>query len=173
MNTTLFIEILAYTIPAIITGVVAYLLFNAHFKDQQNTRRWLIQKDNQKTALPLRLQAYERLTLLMERINPSQLVSRVNPISDDKNDYQNFIITQIEQELEHNLTQQIYVSEQCWAIVLTAKNATIQMIRLAAKNEKVIDANSLRELIITDLLEKTAPSSAALSFIKNEVSELF
>jgi hypothetical protein len=43
MNTTLFIEILAYTIPAVIT-VVAYLLFNAHFKDQQNTRRWLIQK---------------------------------------------------------------------------------------------------------------------------------
>lgn len=173
MNTTLFIEILAYTIPAIITGVVAYLLFNAHFKDQQNTRRWLIQKDNQKTALPLRLQAYERLTLLMERINPSQLVSRINPISDDKNDYQNFIIAQIEQELEHNLTQQIYVSEQCWAIVLTAKNATIQMIRLAAKNEKVTDANSLRELVITDLLEKTAPSNAALSFIKNEVSELF
>lgn len=173
MNTTLFIEILAYTVPAVITGLVAYLLFNAHFKDQQNTRRWLIQKDNQKTALPLRLQAYERLTLLMERINPSQLVSRVNPISDDKNDYQNFIIAQIEQELEHNLTQQIYVSEQCWAIVLTAKNATIQMIRLAAKNEKVTDANSLRELVITDLLEKTAPSSAALSFIKNEVSELF
>jgi hypothetical protein len=173
MNTTLFIDIIAYTIPALITGLVAYSLFNAHFKDQQNTRRWLIQKENQKTALPLRLQAYERLTLLMERINPSQLVGRINPISNDKNDYQNYIIAQIEQELEHNLTQQIYVSERCWAIVLTAKNATIQMIRLAAKNEKVTDANSLREVIITDLLEKTAPSSAALSFIKNEVNELF
>tara|TARA_R110000868_G_scaffold128_4_gene1337 strand:+ start:3703 stop:4224 length:522 start_codon:yes stop_codon:yes gene_type:complete len=172
MNTTLFIDIIAYTIPALITGLVAYSLFNAYFKDQQNTRRWLIQKENQKTALPLRLQAYERLTLLMERINPSQLVGRVNPISNDKNDYQNYIIAQIEQELEHNLTQQIYVSEKCWAIVLTAKNATIQMIRLAAKNEKVTDANSLREVIITDLLEKTAPSSAALSFIKNEVNEL-
>ncbi|MDG2431764.1 hypothetical protein [Flavobacterium sp.] len=173
MNTTLFVEILAYTLPAVITGLVAYSLFNSYFKDQQNMRRWLIQKDNQKTALPLRLQAYERLTLLMERINPSQLVSRVNPVSNDKYDYQNFIIAQIEQEMEHNLTQQIYVTEQCWAIVLTAKNATIQMIRLAAKNEKVTDANSLRELIITDLLDKTAPSSAALSFIKNEVSELF
>jgi hypothetical protein len=173
MNSTIFFDILAYTIPALITGIVAYLLFNAHFKDQQNTRRWLIQKDNQKTALPLRLQAYERLTLLMERINPSQLVSRINPISEDKNDYQNYIIAQIEQEIEHNLTQQIYVSEQCWAIVLTAKNATIQMIRLAAKNEKVTDANSLREVLITDLLDKTAPSSAALSFIKNEVNELF
>ena len=173
MNTNLFIEILAYTLPPVITGRVAYYLFNAHFKDQQNTRRWLVQKDNQKTLLPLRLQAYERLALLMERINPSQLVSRINPISDDRNDYQNFIIAQIEQEIEHNLTQQIYVSEQCWAIVLTAKNATIQMIRLAAKNEKVTDAGSLRELVLTDLLNKTAPSSAALSFIKNEVAELF
>jgi hypothetical protein len=66
-----FIEILAYTIPAVIT-VVAYLLFNAHFKDQQNTRRWLIQK-RIKNSFTLRLQAYERLTLLMERINPSQV----------------------------------------------------------------------------------------------------
>lgn len=173
MNTAIFFEILANTIPALITGIVAYSLFKAHFKDQQNNRHWLIQKENQKTALPLRLQAYERLTLLMERINPSQLVSRVNPISDDKNDYQNYIIAQIEQEIDHNLTQQIYVSEQCWAIVLTAKNATIQMIRLAAKNEKVTDANSLRELVITDLLDKMAPSSAALSFIKNEVAALF
>jgi hypothetical protein len=173
MNTTIFFDIIAYTIPALITGVIAYSLFNAHFKDQQNNRRWLIQKDNQKTALPLRLQAYERLTLLMERINPSQLVSRIKPISEDKNDYQNYIVAQIEQEIDHNLTQQIYVSEQCWAIVLTAKNATIQMIRLAAKNEKVTDANNLREVLITDLLDKTAPSSAALSFIKNEVSELF
>lgn len=173
MNSTIFFDILAYTIPSLITGLVAYSLFNAHFKDQQNTRRWLIQKDNQKTALPLRLQAYERLTLLMERINPSQLVSRINPISDDKNDYKNYVIAQIEQEIEHNLTQQIYVSEKCWAIVLTAKNATIQMIRIAAQNEKVTDANSLREVLITDLLDKTAPSSAALSFIKNEVTELF
>jgi hypothetical protein len=51
------------------------------------------------------------------------------------------------------------------------KKHTIQMIRLAAKTKS--DANSLRELVITDLLEKTAPSSAALSFIKKQVSELF
>mgnify|MGYP003679243817 FL=1 len=121
----------------------------------------------------LEIEAYERLTLLMERINPLQLVNRISPISDDKNDYKNYIIAQIEQEIEHNLTQQIYVSEKCWAIVLTAKNATIQMIRIATQNEKVTDANSLREVLITDLLDKTAPSSTALSFIKNEVNELF
>jgi hypothetical protein len=173
METTTITEILAYTIPSLITGGVAYYLFDAHFKDQQNTRRWLLQKDNQVATLPLRLQAYERMTLFMERINPSQLMVRITPISEDKNEYQNFVIAQIEQEYEHNLSQQIYISEKCWSIIITAKNATIQMIRLAAKNEKVNDARGLREAVISDLLEKPSPSSAALAFIKSEVGELW
>lgn len=173
MDATKLIELASYTLPAIITGLVAYNLFNSYFKDQQNTRRWLLQKDSQKELLPLRLQAYERMTLLMERINPSQLLVRITPISDDKNEYANYVIAQMEQEFEHNLAQQIYVSDECWSIITTAKNATIQMIRLAAKTEKVADANQLREVILSDLLEKTSPSSAALAFIKNEVGQLW
>lgn len=173
MDSTTITEIIAYTLPSLITGTVAYLLFNSHFKDQQNTRRWLLQKDNQAATLPLRLQAYERMTLFMERINPSQLLVRITPHSEDKNEYQNFVIAQVEQEFEHNMTQQIYISDECWSIIVTAKNATIQMVRLAAKNEKVTDANSLREVIISDLLEKPSPSSAALAFIKNEVAQLW
>ncbi|UQD56932.1 hypothetical protein [Flavobacterium sp. K5-23] len=173
MESTTIIEIIAYTLPSLITGGVAYFLFDSHFKDQQNTRRWLLQKDNQSGTLPLRLQAYERVTLFMERINPSQLMIRINPLSEDKNDYQNLVIAQIEQEFEHNLAQQIYISEECWSIIVTAKNATIQMIRLAAKNEKVSNADSLREVVISDLIEKQSPSYAALAYIKNEVGQLF
>lgn len=173
MNSTIIIEIVAYTIPSLITGGVAYFLFQSHFKDQQNTRRWLLQKDNQKIALPLRLQAYERMTLFMERINPSQLIVRINPVSTDKNDYSNYVIAHIEQEFEHNIAQQIYVSDKCWAVILTAKNAIIQLIRTAAKNEKVSNADELRTFIISELLEKNSPSNTALSFIKNEVAELW
>lgn len=173
MDSTKIIEILAYTLPSLITGGVAYFLFNSYFKDQQNTRRWLLQRDNRKDTLPLRLQAFERMTLFMERINPSQLLVRISPISDDKNEYSNYVIAQVEQEFEHNLAQQIYISDECWSIITAAKNATIQMIRLAAKNEKVADANQLRELILSDLLEKQSPSSAALAFIKNEVGQLW
>lgn len=173
MDSTKIIEIVAYTLPSLITGGVAYFLFNSYFKDQQNTRRWLLQKENQPAILPLRLQAYERLTLLMERINPSQMMVRINPLSNDKTDYQNLVIAQIDQEFEHNLSQQIYVSEECWTIILTAKNATIQMIRLATQNEKVTDADSLRAFIVSVYLEKSTPSSAALSFIKNEVGQLW
>lgn len=173
MDSTKLIELASYTFPAIITGLVAYYFFNAYFKDQQNTRRWLLQKDNRKDTLPLRLQAYERMTLLMERINPSQLLVRIAPISDDKNEYANYVIAQVEQEFEHNLAQQIYISDECWSIISAAKNATIQIIRLAVKNEKVADANQLREVILSDLLEKTSPSNAALAFIKNEVGQLW
>lgn len=173
MDSTKLIELASYTLPSAITGLVAYYLFNAYFKDQQKTRRWLLQKDNRKDLLPLRLQAFERLTLFIERINPSQLLIRVTPISNDKNDYANYVIAQIEQEFEHNVTQQIYITDECWSIITAAKNATIQIIRTAAKNEKAADANQLRELILSDLLEKQSPSSAALSFIKNEVGQLW
>lgn len=173
MDSTKLIELASYTLPAIITGLVAYTLFNSYFKDQQKTRRWLLQKDNRKDTLPLRLQAFERMALFMERINPSQLLIRITPVSEDKNEYANYVIAQVEQEYEHNLAQQIYISDECWSIITTAKNATIQMIRLAVKKEKVISANQLRELILSDLLEKPSPSSAALAFLKNEVGQLW
>ena len=173
MDSTKIFEILAYTLPSLITGGVAYFLFDSYFKDQKNTRRWLLQKDNRKDILPLRLQAYERMTLFMERINPSQLLVRIAPISEDKNEYANYVIAQVEQEFEHNLAQQIYISDECWSIITAAKNATIQMIRLATKSEKVADANQLREVILSDLLEKQSPSSAALAYIKNEVGQLW
>jgi hypothetical protein len=173
MENTQLIELLSYTIPSVITGSIAYLLFQSYFNDQQNSRRWLSQKESQKISLPIRLQAFERMTLFLERINPSKLLIRVVPLSENKNDYENYVIAQIEQEFEHNLTQQIYVSEECWTIIVTAKNATIQMIRKANMSERVTSADKLREVILNDLMEKQSPSSAALSYLKNEINALW
>ncbi len=170
---TKIIEILAYTIPSLITGGVAYFIFISYFKDQQNTRKWLIQKENQKLALPLRLQAYERMVLFLERINPTKLLLRVTPISQEKSDYENLIISQIEQEFEHNLTQQLYLSDASWTIILTAKNSTIQMIRKVSRTENILNTDAMREKILNDLLDKQSPSNLALSFLKNEVNELW
>ena len=173
MDSTRIIELISYTLPTIIMAFVAYSFFELYTKNENAKRMYLLQKDTKPDTLALRLQAYERMTLFLERINPSQLLVRITPISENKNDYQNFVIAQIEQEYEHNLAQQIYVSEECWSTITTAKNATIQMILLATKNEKIADANQLREIILRDLLEKPSPSSAALAFIKNEVNQLW
>lgn len=171
MDTTKFIELLAYTFPAIITGAVAYYFFRMHFKNEEGRRRYALQKESQKDALPLRLQAFERMALFLERINPTKLLIRITPHSQNKHDYENFVIAQIEQEFEHNLTQQIYMSDDCWTIIVTAKNATIQMIRKASMSERVDSADKLREVILSDLMEKQTPSSAALSYLKNELNE--
>lgn len=172
MDNSKIFEILAYTLPSLITGGVAYYLFNSYFKDQQNTRRWLLQKENQKDSLPLRLQAYERMALFLERINPSNLLIRVTPFSSDKNQYENLIIEHINQEYEHNITQQIYVTDECWTIIQTAKNTTIQNIRKTNMSDKVDSANKLREVVLSNLLDNQSPSTIALSFLKDEVSRI-
>jgi hypothetical protein len=127
----------------------------------------------QVNAMPLRLQAYERVALFLERISPSKLLIRIAPISSNKNDYESLLIQNIEQEFEHNLSQQIYISDKCWSIVTTAKNATIQLIRKASMSEKTDTSDKLREIVLTEMMERHSPSDAALSFIKEEVSELW
>ena len=173
MDSTRIIELISYTLPTLIMGFVAYNFFELHTKNETAKRNYLLQKETKPDTLSLRLQAYERMTLFLERINPSQLLVRITPISENKNDYQNYVIAQIEQEFEHNLAQQIYVSDECWSTITTAKNATIQMILLATKSEEIIDANQLREVILKNLLEKQSPSNVALEFLKNEVSLLW
>lgn len=168
------IIVLAFSIvPALITGVVAYYFFSMHTKNEDGRRRFFLHKDSQKHAMPLRLQAYERLVLFLERINPSKLLIRVTPQSSNKQDYEDYLIAQIEQEYEHNLTQQIYISAESWDIVTTAKNATIQLIRKSNMSEKVDSANKLREVMLTDLFDKQSPSSVAVAYLKNEVSQMW
>src|SRR5882757_3859067 len=107
MSTDKILELLFYTLPAIITGGVAYYFFQMFMQNEDRKRRFVLVRDNRKETLPLKLQAYERMTLFLERIDPSKLLIRVTPISEEKNDYVNYVIAQIEQEYEHNLTQQI------------------------------------------------------------------
>jgi hypothetical protein len=173
MDFTIIITLLSYTLPAIVTGLVAYNFFNLHTKNEEGRRRYLLNKEAQKQSLPLRLQAYERMTLFLERMSLTKLLIRIAPISENTNDYESLVIAHIEQEFEHNLTQQIYMSDECWSIITTAKNATIQMIRKANRTEGIDTVDKLRELLLKDLLEKQSPSNAALAYIKNEVGQLW
>ena len=113
------------------------------------------------------------MALFLERISPNKLIVRITPINSNKDSYESLLISKIEEEFEHNLSQQIYLTDECWNIICAAKNATIQLIRKASLLEKTNSANKLREVILTEMMEKRAPSDAALSYIKNEVSELW
>lgn len=171
MNTDKIIELAFYSIPALITGAVAFYSFQTFANSEEKRRRFQLLKENQKQALPLKLQAYERLALFLERVNPAKLVLRVAPFSDSKVDYQNLLIQHIEQEYEHNLTQQIYITDECWTMLVTAKNTIIQTIRKTTLDASVPDADKLREKILSNLFESESASSIALTYLKNEVKD--
>ena len=166
------LEIAAYTLPALITGGVAFVMMQKFYNSEESKRKFELIRENQKLALPIRLQAYERMVLLLERINPSQLLLRIAPTSTSKQDYATLLAHQIQTEFEHNLTQQIYVTAETWNMILKAKNSTVQMIRKNAIREDIADANKLREAIMIELTEVEAPSSIAISFIKEELKNV-
>ena len=172
MDTDKLLELAFYTLPAAVTGGVAYYFFQMFMRNEENKRQFALMRENQKHALPLRLQAYERLALYLERINPAKLLIRVAPLQEDKMDYQNLLIHHIEQEFEHNLTQQIYVTDECWVVLLKAKNTIIQNIRKSALDTSVSNADKLREKILSDQLQDEAASNVALTFLKSEVSQV-
>ncbi len=167
------ISYVAYLLPAIVVGLVAYYFFKGHTANEEGRRRYLVQKEAQNKVLPMRLQAYERLTLLLERIDPNKLLIRVKPFSDEISKYEELLINNIEQEFEHNVTQQIYITPECWNLVNAAKNATIHIIRQATMHEKDGTADSMREYLLRNFMEEITPSQKALAYIKKEVGELF
>ncbi|MAT89194.1 MAG: hypothetical protein CMC35_00765 [Flavobacteriaceae bacterium] len=170
---TQILSYVAYLLPAVVVGIIAYYFFKGHTANEEGRRRYLIQKEAQNKILPTRLQAYERLTLLLERIDPNKLLVRVKPYSEAVDEYEALLIQNIEQEFDHNVTQQIYVTPECWNLINAAKNATIHIIRQGSMHEKDNNADALREYLLRNFMEEVTPSQKALAYIKKEVAELF
>ena len=129
-------------------------------------------KENQKTALPLRLQAYERMVLFLERISPNNLLVRVVPSSEDKPAYFKKLLANIEQEYEHNLAQQIYISSNCWKTIVTAKNNTLNLLKETMLEGEVGTANKMREAVLQKLLNEESPTQTAIELVKHEVKKI-
>lgn len=172
MNEIDLLQLVTSLLPAAVVGVVAFYFFKMHLANEEKRRRFLLRRENQKTALPLRLQAYERMTLFLERISMGKILLRIKPSDLDKDQYKKLLAQTIDQEFEHNLSQQIYMSGECWNVIKTAKNATIGIIRKTGRRENIDSAEKLREVILTNLMEQAAPTDAALEFVKKEVRNI-
>ena len=119
-------------------------------------------------STPQITQAYERLIILVERIDLQKLVVRITPISTLKQDYANFLIQNIEQEYDFNISQQLYVSEEAWALIATAKQTIIQQILKNSLNVEVKDADDLQR----KLLQSKEPNSVT-DLAKNRLKQEF
>jgi len=171
MNTSKIIELVMYCIPALITAGIALYFFKSYFEEEEKKRRYHLFKDTQQNVLPLKLQAYERMTLFLERTHPVKLVLRILPLNQDVKTYANQLIQSIENEFEHNLAQQIYMSPEAWNVICKSKNAVIANIRILSTQAET--AEELRNKVITTQgNEHENTTNIALLFIKNEVSTL-
>jgi hypothetical protein len=165
--------LVSFFLSSLIVGGIAFYFFKSHIEHLQENKRLDLRLKHKKETLPIRIQAYERLTLLTERISLGNLLNRVKPISSDKNDYENLLINNIEQEFEHNLVQQIYVSDECWNVIKTVKNTTISTIRKTNMSNSVTDAYKLRETLISDMLDqKNSPNELAIQILKRDLKAI-
>lgn len=167
------LEIATYTLPAIITGGVAFGLLHKFFKNEENKRKFELLRENQRLGLPIRLQAYERIVLFLERINPINLMMRVEPNSLDPQSYATLLVHTIQTEYEHNIAQQIYFTQESWEIILKAKNSIITQIRRFSIEGEVYSGEELRTKLLQELTQTESASAVAISFIKEELKRVF
>ena len=183
------LHILELTIPSIVVFLCAFFLIKKQFSEMNqrqidsnnNLLKAFLDNETQKNAearkienakitMPLRIQAYERLVLLLERIKPESLLLRVqSPNMTAGLLHQELLIT-IRAEFEHNLSQQIYVSQAAWDSVKAAKDSLIRLINEEAVNIATgAPANALSEAIIkATVSQQTSPIANALSVLKKD-----
>ncbi len=165
------LEIAKYILPALVVLAASYLvlnkLINAHTMHKSMEARYQIQRD----ALPIKLQAYERIIIFLERIAPSALILRVYKSGMSAKYLQNELINAIKSEFEHNLSQQIYVSNAAWEVTRNAKEEMIKFI--LTTGNKLDESSGGMELtkLLMDISTNVAklPTQIAEEVIKEEV----
>jgi len=164
------VESIAYILPAVVTGLVAYYMFNGFVKQQNTSKKLKLLSKSKKDSLPIKLQAYERMLLFCERINPIKMLVRIKPLSENTQDYLQLLIANVEQEFEHNLVQQIYISNDSWIAILATKNGIINKLKQVAETSNT--ANDLRENVLITYSQTLPPTETAIAIIKSEVKKI-
>ena len=166
------LEIAKYTIPALVVMASSYLIVKKFLVSQNQRKQLALFQDAQDITLRLRLQAYERFVLFIERIHPRQLIPRLYDPSMTVRDLQLAITLTIRTEFEHNLSQQIYVSKNVWETVKNVKEQELNMAnRIGASLSPEAPARELHALIL-EYLQKAdgeSPTDVALFIINEEV----
>lgn len=168
-------EILKYTLPAVIVLIASYLIVQKFLVSELRRKQVALLHDTHNVTIPMRLQAYERLTLLMERVHPRQMMPKVYNSAMTVSLLQQVLVTNIRGEFEHNLSQQIYVSREVWESVKAAIEQEIGMIHQIAK--RLDPEGPAKELshFISDYLmsyEGDLPSEIALKIIHEEARRI-
>lgn len=174
-----FFQVLLALLPSIVVFLTAFYVLRqmlANHSHEMNTKLMAeARKEDRKHAMPLRLQAYERLTLFLERISPGALVFRVHKAHMTGRMLHAELLATVREEYEHNVTQQIYVSDRAWQEVRMAKEETLRIINIAAEQTPQDGNGTALSQRIFEVAGKLShlPTQKALLVLKDEVRKLF
>lgn len=183
---SIFIEFLKYLLPLLILVTAVWLIIRMFFKRDEQMRRMELEAsdrtnlvklkiENSKIITPVRLQAYERIILLLERITPDNLVMRMRKTGIGSGEMQGLLLKSIRDEYDHNMSQQLYVSNEAWDQVKKAKEEIIQLIYNAGSDikegENGIDL--CRHILERASMTEKHPTLFAIQALKAELKKLF
>ena len=170
---TTFLEIIKYTLPALVVFFTAFFIIRSFLQNMHEKQRLDLVSNNQKIITPIRLQAYERMALLLERISPESLIMRSNKPGMKAKDLQSELLSSIRAEFEHNLSQQVYLSIKAWDVIKGARANLLKIINTAADHVGPdADAINLSKAILESEMEMDkSPTRTALDFIKQELEQ--
>jgi len=175
MNWQLIIEqSIALLFPLIIIFLFVYYMLKSFFDQFEKQRKQELRVKFSEETLPLRLQAYERIILFLERVKPESMVMRLAQNNMTTTDLHRALLENIREEFDHNLSQQIYVSSEAWSMVVAARQSIIQLVSSTADDVRP-DASYME--YATDLLEEFASSSddpikLAIQYIQTEAKTI-
>ncbi|MCR5444939.1 MAG: hypothetical protein K6E96_04545 [Bacteroidales bacterium] len=179
MKTILFIVILVVAMLATlaIAGAIFQSVVKRWFKNHEKEQLLKLKMDERGETLrvvtPIRLQAYERMALFLERISPNSLVLRCYQPGMDLKLLQGVMTKNIRDEWEHNLSQQVYVSSELWARIREAKDEMINLVNSAAVSlTDTTDPTRLAASIFASAADHS-PVDSALDSMHKELKELF
>ena len=168
------LEILKYILPAVVVLIATSLIVNKFLVKEIERKQLSIFKENANFTLQMRLQAYERLIIFVERMHPNSMISRFYSKDTTAQDLQLAMVQSIRAEFEHNLSQQIYISHEVWQTIQTVKEQEITMLNrvgsslpLGAPASEFVKA--LTEFVVTD--ESVLPTSIAIESIHRKAKK--
>ena len=174
IDLTFFLEILKITISGLIVFFVGWFIIREYLAQETVKTSRESKKENLAHTLPLKLQAYERITLFLERLNPANMLVRLHVAGLSAREMQNVILSDIRGEYQHNISQQIYVTDISWNVVRKMKEETIAMVHNAVAGlPDNASAIELSKVILSHLanLQEDNPYEVALKIVKREVQQ--
>ena len=175
--TATVIAILA-TIAVLIFGF--WIIQYSNFRNEEKKRQWELKRESQKTVSPIRLRAYERLALFLERTKPEHMILELRAKEPEAlatwsvMQLQQYLLQTIRAEFDHNQSQQVYVSDEVWDMIVNARDQTAAFI-IAVANQLPPEGGTavyVQTMLTAFSSNGLTPTDKALEALRDEAKEL-